>query len=161
MKDCAKTRALTPGGVGGSSGSTSGALQSGVQKKTSLEEKDGHGGAGGAMTEHRRVAQALVSMGPSEFRPGQLDLILVVRFNEGKNRLLTAPFLGTDDLPDRIADELIGMNFINPVKRFKWMLLMRFDHTLQYFRLASNSWLLPLPTACAKYPSYRPNSSRA
>jgi hypothetical protein len=78
------------------------------QKKTSLEEKD-------LPSEHRRISQALISIGPSEERPGTLDIILVLRFNEGKNRLLVSKYNDASDQPDIIVADLIREHFINVV----------------------------------------------
>ena len=56
-----------------------------------------------------------MSIGPSELQPGSLDFIFVIRFNEGKNRLLTTGF-DIEDNPGAIADNLIEMRFANAVR---------------------------------------------
>ena len=61
-------------------------------------------------------SQCLASVGPSETRPGTMDFIFVIRFNEGKNRLLTTPFEVLDDDPGIIADSLIETRFCNVVR---------------------------------------------
>ena len=45
-----------------------------------------------------------------------MDFIFVIRFNEGKNRLLTTPFEVLDDDPGIIADSLIANRFCNVVR---------------------------------------------
>ena len=45
-----------------------------------------------------------------------MDFIFVIRFNEGKNRLLTTPFEVLDDDPGIIADSLIETRFCNVVR---------------------------------------------
>ena len=45
-----------------------------------------------------------------------MDFIFVIRFNEGKNRLLTTPFEVLDDDPGIIADSLISHRFCNVVR---------------------------------------------
>ena len=57
-----------------------------------------------------------MSVGPSETRPGTLDFIFVIRFNEGKNRLLTTALAMLDDDPGKIADSLISHRFANAVR---------------------------------------------
>jgi hypothetical protein len=44
-----------------------------------------------------------------------LDIILVLRFNEGKNRLLVSKYNDASDQPDIIVADLIREHFINVV----------------------------------------------
>ena len=64
------------------------------------------------------IPKCLVSVGPSETRPGTLDFIFVIRFNEGKNRLLTTAFDNLNDDPGVIADSLIANRFANAVRNY-------------------------------------------
>ena len=56
-----------------------------------------------------------MSIGPSETVPGTLDYIFVIRFNEGKNRLLTTAFDTSDD-PGLLAEDMIMCQFANAVR---------------------------------------------
>ena len=66
--------------------------------------------------EHRRISQAFISVGPSDTNPGKLVIIIVLRFLEGRNRIMTTEYRGAADEPNLLADDLISEKVINPVR---------------------------------------------